>query len=286
MKGAAGAAVRVPRSARVVSKEDVQRFVDDVGFPVVVKPINQGGSRDVSVVKESHDLELLDSASWVFDMEVEQYISGDVYHVDAFVDEDLWFASTARYSAPPLEFLHGSPLAHVLIEPDSDIARRLTEFLSSLLAVMSSPASSAYHLEVIEDSRGELWLCEIASRVGGAQIPELVERTYGFSLPAQSMRSACGLSKTQYPRFGGRLFTSVIMPSPGAKLAAFPSSLPFEWVDEVRLRRPVGDWFPRSKHSNDYAACVILHAPSFEVGLSRAGAISAFLREQVMWAER
>ncbi|WP_433389319.1 ATP-grasp domain-containing protein [Micromonospora sp. KLBMP9576] len=284
MKDAARLAVEVPAYARAASRADVESFADKYGFPLILKPVDQGGSRGIQVLRRPQDLTTVSAQAWAYEMEIEQFVEGDIYHVDALVTPDIEFVSAARYSLPPLQFLHGSPLAHVLIEPDAPITRRLGGFLRALLDVMPAPESAAYHLEVVRTPDDRLVFCEIACRVGGAQIPELVQRTYGFDLVAASFRASCGLSLPQRPEFAGRVYSSLIVPSPGGFLRDAPAELPFDWVDRYTFRRAVGKAIPASRHSNDHVVCVVFHAEEHASALLRLQELEAFLLPRMIWA--
>ncbi|MEU6073267.1 hypothetical protein [Micromonospora sp. NPDC047074] len=283
MKDAARPAMEVPAYARVGSQADVERFADRHGFPLVLKPVDQGGSRGIQVLRDRRDITTACATPWTYDMEVEQFVEGDVYHVDALVTPGLEFISSARYSVPPLRFLQGAPMAHVLIEPDAPIANRLRDLLRALLVTMPAPDSAAYHLEVIRTPDDRLVFCEIACRVGGAQIPDLVHRTYGFDLVAASFRAACGLPVGQSPAFGGKIYSSLILPSPGGTLKDAPTELPFDWVDRYTFRRAVGTTIPASRHSNDHVSCVTYQAEDHATALRRARILEEFLLPRMIW---
>lgn len=282
MKEAAATAVPVPR-AQAVTTEILHIAAAEIGLPCVLKPVDQGGSRDVHILRAPEDIVAATQRPWKYRMELEEYVDGVVYHVDAFISPKSEFVSAARYSRPPLDFLHGAPLSHLLLAPSEELTAQLREFLLSLLPALHAPVASAYHLEVIRRANGKFVLCEIAARPGGAQIPELIERTYGYDIISAHLRAGAGLSVLDTPRYSGRVHASVILPSQEGLLVTAPSQLPWEWVDEIVYRRPVGERHAVSKHSNDHAVRVILHASDSAQLADRSEMVTAYIEHHWAW---
>ncbi|QNS09356.1 ATP-grasp domain-containing protein [Streptomyces xanthii] len=230
MKETAGRAVRVPGFARLTAFGDLTSFIEKFAYPVVVKPVKQGGSRDISVLRDEDDLLAFSRRPWREDLMAEEFVEGPMYHVDAVISEGYRFVASSRYLRSCLGVFTGHNNGSVQLRPESAFARRLEEYLDRVLAAFDTPGTSAYHLEVFHTPDDELVLCEIASRVGGDRIPQLTELTYGVDLHATTLRAACGLPVPQPPRdTPGEVHGSVSVLPQGRPVRA-PGRPPFPWV--------------------------------------------------------
>jgi hypothetical protein len=235
MKEVAGKRVRTPRFAGLGTFADLLDFVDDVGYPVVVKPRKQGGSRDITVLRDTGDLTAFSRRHWRDDLMAEEFVEGEVHHVDAVLADGYRFVACSRYLRSCLGVLSGENNGSLQLHPDDPVAVELTAFLDDCLAAFDTPAVSAYHLEVFRTPRGELLLCEIASRVGGARIPALTRATYGLDPLTVWLRLSTGLPVAAAP--GGppaKLHGAVAIVPPGHAVRA-PERPPFEWVTEYEV---------------------------------------------------
>ena len=105
--------------------------------------------------------------------EVEEFIEGELYHVDRVVASagNMLFACASRYIAPCLNFEHGAPLGSVILSRSAE-ERRFIGFAQLVLEVLQLK-SSAFHLEAFEQA-GELIFLEIGARVPGADVSYVV----------------------------------------------------------------------------------------------------------------
>ncbi|MEU0531601.1 ATP-grasp domain-containing protein [Amycolatopsis tolypomycina] len=235
MKEVAGKRVRTPRFAGLDTFADLLDFIDDVGYPVVVKPRKQGGSRDITVLRDAGELTAFSRRHWRDDLLAEEFVDGEVHHVDAVLADGFRFVSCSRYLRSCLGVFSGQNNGSLQLHPDDPVAVELTAFLDECLAAFDTPAVSAYHLEVFRTADGELLLCEIASRVGGARIPALTRATYGLDLLPTWLRLSTGLPVADPPRAApDRLHGAVAIVPPGRAVRA-PGRPPFEWVTEYEV---------------------------------------------------
>ncbi len=189
MKRIASRTVPTARFARLDSFVDLVDFIGEFAHPVVVKPVKQGGSRDISVLRGEEDLLAFSRTPWREDLMVEEFVEGQMYHVDAVLGEGYRFVASSRYLRSCLGVFSGQNNGSLQLRPEDALAGRLEEFFDRTLAAFDVPPAAAYHLEVFHTPDDRLVLCEIASRVGGDRIPVLTRATYGVDLHATSLRS-------------------------------------------------------------------------------------------------
>ncbi len=178
--------LRVPRYAELATDEH-PALDDDLGFPLIVKPVAQHGGRDVAMASDMH--ELADALSRYRQIgyrtaDVEELIRGDFFHCDALMsDGELGFFSIGQYSGQvarmwePLRFV-----ASVLMPPSSTVARSAR--WAALEALHALPLRSvSAHLELFRANDGEWIFCECAARPGGARIQRCIQESWDVDLP-------------------------------------------------------------------------------------------------------
>ena len=242
MKEVAGRAVATPRFAGLETFTDLTDFIADNGYPVVVKPVKQGGSRDIAVLRGAEDLLAFSRRHWRDDLMAEEFVEGDMYHVDAVLAEGYRFVSSSRYLRSCLSVLSGQNSGSIQLHPQDKLAQRLEEFLDRMLEVFDTPPAAAYHLEVFHTAEDELVLCEVASRAAGSSIPAITRTTYGVDLHTTWLRLSCGLPVDPPPAGPPAVLHGSVGIVPQGRPVRPPERLPFEWVAHYKVNEalPLG----------------------------------------------
>ncbi|MFK4149113.1 acetyl-CoA carboxylase biotin carboxylase subunit family protein [Streptomyces sp. NPDC004065] len=230
MKEVAGRTVPTARFARLETIVDLTDFIAANGYPVVVKPVKQGGSRDISVLCGEEDLLEFSRRHWREDLMAEEFVEGPMYHVDAVLAPGYRFVASSRYVRSCLGVFSGQNNGSIQLRPEDPFARRLEDFLDRVLDAFDTPEVGAYHLEVFHTPGDELVLCEIASRVGGDRIPFLTRLTYGVDLHASWLRQSCGLPVEAPPAAPPAQVHGSLSILPQGRPVRAPGRPPFPWV--------------------------------------------------------
>jgi biotin carboxylase len=178
--------VRVPDFVPVVHHDDIHAFTGRCAPPWILKPRGEASAVGLQKIYDRDELwrqidALGDRQSHFL---LEEFVPGDVYHVDALVSEQsVAFAEAHRYVSPPFQVMHdGGIFASRTLDRTSDEAdacRRLNQTLVEDLGMVRG----AVHTEFIRSHEdGEFYFLETAARVGGANIAELVEAATGVNL--------------------------------------------------------------------------------------------------------
>ena len=181
-----GDGIRVPRFTRLFPYEDVSAYVSAVPAPWVLKPRTEASAVGIRKISEPAQLwrtleEMGDAQSYHL---LEEFITGDVYHVDSIVvDGNVVFAEAHRYHKPPFEVYHGGGMFRT-----STIARESADSLK--LAELTQQVTTSLgldrgimHTEFIKGAADQVfYFLETASRVGGAYINELIDAATGVNL--------------------------------------------------------------------------------------------------------
>jgi hypothetical protein len=235
MKEVAGKRVRTPKFTGLGTFADLLDFIEGNGYPVVVKPRKQGGSRDIVVLRDDAELTAFSRRHWRDDLMAEEFIDGYIYHVDAVLADGYRFVAVSRYFRNCLGVLSGENNGSIQLSPGDPIAAELETFLDELLAAFDTPPVCAYHLEVFRTASGELLLCEIASRVGGSRIPALTRATYGVDLLTTWLRLSTGLPVPPAPSGTPEKLHAAVAIVPQGRPVAAPSDPPFDWVTQYEV---------------------------------------------------
>jgi biotin carboxylase len=115
---------------------------------------------------------------------LEQFIPGDIFHVDSVISErKVVFSAVHQYGKPPMQVMHeGGVFTTRTVDRTSREHKDLTA-LNAQLAPDLGMARGVTHAEYIRAHEdGRFYFLEIAARVGGAFISDLVESATGVNL--------------------------------------------------------------------------------------------------------
>jgi len=181
--------VRYPRYRNISSYAEIENFCLEYGYPVIVKPQVGAASEGVIKIEDSEQIPCLDN---LFNYEVEEYIDGNIYHVDAILAVNgMPYFKVSKYINTCLNFRLGEPLGSVTVD-DSAFIERARAFTCTVCSCLKLK-NQAIHLEFIEN-RGELVFLEVGGRVGGGEIPFVAMRSEGIDLYALWSQAALGMS--------------------------------------------------------------------------------------------
>lgn len=177
--------INVPPFVPVINYDQVRQFLAQTAPPWVLKPRSEASS--VGIKKLHNAQEFWDALDLLGDRQsfyvLEQYIKGEVYHVDAIVGErKVVFAQASRYNTPPLDLSQGGgvSISRTLPRPSAD-AKALRKLNRKLLKKMRF-VRGVTHTEFIKGDDGAWYFLETAARVGGANLAEMIEAATGVNL--------------------------------------------------------------------------------------------------------
>jgi hypothetical protein len=114
----------------------------------------------------------------------EQYLPGEVFHVDSLVDDgQVVFAAASQYGRPPLNvYQDGGVFITRTLDRRSEDFQALMDANRRMLTALGM-TRGATHAEFLKaGADGRFYFIECASRVGGANIAETVEFATGVNL--------------------------------------------------------------------------------------------------------
>jgi biotin carboxylase len=189
---AAAAQLDVPAFVPLINTAEIGEFMTRVPPPWIIKPradVSAIGIRKVEAtgevwraVDELNAREALrEKASYHL---LAQFIAGAVFHVDSLVNNGrVVFAGVNQYGRPPMEVAHqgGAYISHTIAHGSED-QKNLLEINRILIKALRLE-KGATHAEFIKSAAdGRFYFLEIAARVGGAYIADVLEAASGVNL--------------------------------------------------------------------------------------------------------
>ncbi|MFI0817429.1 acetyl-CoA carboxylase biotin carboxylase subunit family protein [Streptomyces sp. NPDC021098] len=206
--------LRVPRFSGCHSPDQVLSFARSVGFPVILKPVDGAASIGVHRVEDEHALKELLPTLDLNRYEVEEFITGTIFHVDGYADDDaeIPFQVVSRYVNDCLAFGSGEPLGSVVLR-HSALRDRIEAFSQEYVKALGM-RTMPFHLELFLTPAGELVFLEVGGRVGGSEVPHLLNKLFGVNLYEVWLRSLSGETVSVPPKSGDPSGGWLVLPKP------------------------------------------------------------------------
>jgi biotin carboxylase len=193
---AQGAGIPVPAFTATFNDEAVNAWAARVPPPWVLKPRSSAAAIGIKKVASHDELwRALDAAGDNRSQTVlEQFVAGDVYHVDSIVwNGTVVFAVPFKYGRPPMEIAHDGGLFVTRRLADTSAEGAALLGLNQRLQAMLGLYRGVSHSEFIRMHSGsarleadrELVFLETSARVGGAFIVDTIEAATGINLWAE-----------------------------------------------------------------------------------------------------
>jgi biotin carboxylase len=176
----------VPAFCPVLNYDELRDYMEHVPGPWLLKPRAEASALGIRKIEEPGQLwrnldELGDRQSYFL---LEKFVPGDIFHVDSIVSKSkVVFSVVHQYGRPPMQVMHEGG---VFTTRTVDRASREWKELSALndeLAPSMGMVRGITHAEYIRaHADGRFYFLEIAARVGGAFISDLVDAATGINL--------------------------------------------------------------------------------------------------------
>jgi hypothetical protein len=180
------AGINVPAFSPLFNDAELHEYTQNVAAPWLVKPRSEASATGIKKIHSAEELwqHVHALGDKRHEYLIEKFEPGDVYHVDALSqDGKLIFARVSQYLNTPFEVAHGGGIfrSHVCEfgGEDDKALRTMTQDVMQAFGMVFS----ASHTEFIKShSTGKYYFLETSSRVGGANLAEMVEASSGISL--------------------------------------------------------------------------------------------------------
>lgn len=189
----------VPKAKRYTDIEAALNDIDNLTFPIIVKPVDSAGSKGVTRVDNSCEfekaIEIAMDNSHCKSIIVEDFIEFEGYHssADVFtIDGELKFVT---YSDQLFDKTAENPYTPAYIIWPSTMKKEYQSYLTTeiqRLMLLLNMRTGIYNIETCVAKNGKPYIMEISPRGGGCKIAELQKMAYGIDLIENEIKKAVG----------------------------------------------------------------------------------------------
>ena len=201
----AAAGLRVPKSRRVRTEKETRDAAEELGYPLIVKPIAGAGSADTYKAETASELDaIIVKMRNVGEASCEEYIEGEEYTFDTVcIRGKPAYENVAQYLPKPLEMRSLEWVSPVIITVRDMHQAKLQGGITLGRKVLSAlgMGDGFTHMEWFLTPKGEAIFGEIGCRPGGAHIVDQMNYTSDIDLFREWARVACwGRFEAKAPR--------------------------------------------------------------------------------------
>ena len=194
--------INVPEFVHVLNHDELREFMARVPGPWLLKPRSQASGIGMKKIRHPDELwpwleKLGDEQSHFL---LEQFVPGSVFHVDSVVSErEVVFADAHVYGTPPLDVSHGGGVFTTrTLERDSADSKALQAVNRELIQGLGL-VRGVTHAEFLKaNADGKFYFIEVAARVGGAYISDVIDHATGVNLWREWAKLEVGAGKEPY----------------------------------------------------------------------------------------
>lgn len=189
---ASRAGIPCPDFIGAFNADSINRFLGTVPGPWIVKPRHEVSAFGIRKCETADDvwsvLTGLDSRNNWRDhpsqFVIERFIEGSVFHIDSVVNDGKVVAcGVSQYGTAPFKVSHYGGVFTSSIVSYRARDRKLLEKLNADLIAAFGYGQGVSHAEFLKsDADGKFYMIEVACRVGGAYIANVLEQACNFNL--------------------------------------------------------------------------------------------------------
>ena len=186
------AGIPCPEFVGAFNAERINQFLAEVPAPWIVKPrheVSAFGIRKCETAEEVWNVlnDLDNRNNWrdhPSQFLIERFVEGRVFHIDSVVaDGKVVACGVSQYGTTPFKVSHFGGVFTSSIVPYTSKTRKQLETLNRALLMAFKYERGVTHAEFLQsDETGEFYLLEVACRVGGAYIANVLEHACNFNL--------------------------------------------------------------------------------------------------------
>jgi hypothetical protein len=284
----AAAGIDVAPMRKVESNGELADFARQVGYPVVVKGLDSGGSNGTLVLTDEQALLGLPAAPPGSLRLAEAWVEGDFYHVNGLMKAGevvLGLPSRNLYS-DWFSVAFDAPGMSGMLPDEHPLAERLRRCAKRVVAALPAvPDLCAFHLEVFHTADDRLVVCEIACRVGGSLIAETHEAVLGVNFHGASLLGQAGRGDQVDIRPSGERLAFARFPPARGILRALPGSCSLPGVVRYLACGEIGRAYDSAASLGPYVAEVVFRLAERDTEAELRG-VERWWEDNVVWENR
>lgn len=185
------AGILQPNFFIVDSSKALEKAIQKIGFPAICKPLDAAGS--VNVRKVQNKSEAIFAARRILEgndilwghplanaLLFEEYIAGKEFSVEGIVQNDrvIFFSITEKFVADQLEFIEIGHIVNILM--DNKVKKSIEDYVTQVIKALCVN-HCPFHAEIRLNNNGLPVLMEIAARLAGDKIGDLINLARGIN---------------------------------------------------------------------------------------------------------
>lgn len=187
--------------AKGYADDEVQKAlyeINEFSLPVVVKPVDSGGCKGITILNELSDLKETINYALSFSRSkrfiIEEYVEKDGYQVggDGFtVNGELVFRcfSNSHFDAKSDFIPFGESFPYINFP---EVHTKIHNEFQRLFRLLNMK-DNAYNLEARVNKSGDVYIMEAAPRNGGALMPQVIQYATGVDMAEYTIKAAMGM---------------------------------------------------------------------------------------------
>jgi biotin carboxylase len=282
--------LRVPKYRLVNDVLDLHAFIEQNGYPILIKPVEGFGSIGTTIIHNEEEFEVfLKYKPDLQGLEVEEFIHGSLHTVDGIVQDSevVFICVSEAVGGNFIDLDHKGISGSSQLHPQNPLAKRLVSYCKKLIKALDTPKHTAFHAEIFHTHEDDIVLCEIASRPSGAHIAPAVQNTYDVDMTQIHVQLQAGVP-ISLPNDGEnyspeKLTAWVYFNLKEGILNSLPTGNPPKGVYEYIVFGEVGQTFSKKSYALGRLAHMMIEGRSEQELKERVQEACTWFTSQVTW---
>ena len=243
-----------------------KQLIQKLELPIFAKPIDSVASQNTTKINTRDEL-----LRWEqehnndFNYELDEFISGKLYHVDSIINNNkIIFAQVGENAYPCFDFSLGKINASIIVPSDGPLYNQLIQFNEQALMALRPLPNCVTHLEIFQRPNGELVYLEVACRAPGGAIVQMHEKHCGINFEQAHFVMQMGLEFNMQHFQKGPYCAWAWFPLAEGKILGF-RSLDIKSPHQIAWKVKVGEIYQKAKSLIDFAGSIILWNDDYEI---------------------
>jgi len=181
--------IPVPAFTSLFHDAEIEKYTQEVSPPWMIKPRSEASAVGIKKINDSETLwkVLAEMGDDRHKYLLEKFSPGQVFHADALTaNGKVVFSRVSGYIDTPYDVAHGGGIfrSHTL-DFNDESSRAITALNKKVLKAFGMQYSASHTEFIRSNETGEYLFLETSSRVGGANLAEMVEAASGVNLWAE-----------------------------------------------------------------------------------------------------
>lgn len=282
--------IRINPMAKIGSACEINDFIEQYGYPVVVKPRDGRGSGGVRVLRDVDGLRNYlqqQDGTTLHNLMVEKYLDAPLLNVNGlYINGNPVIISPVRSTITCLDFLDGQSLGFQMLAQSNPLHAQSVELTRRIIEqALPNLGTLLFHLEVFVDGNN-LIVCEIACRLGGCSVNQELTEAFGLNprltlLDAERGGKSASLTSLLPPR---HLLGQLNIPPRTGKLIDFPASIDLPFIRHCTVTAQKGTDYCAMKMTNGEIVSAIVEGNSEKEVSDHLAQLDSWVRETFVWA--